>query len=74
MISPTPERPARVSVGNDPILQPLSFPRVEKKADGRLVVEPGKGLRVKNRIFRSSISGQFDHYNGTGSEVRIRWE
>ncbi len=74
MISPTPERPERVSVGNDPILQPLSFPRVEKKADGRLVVEPGKGLRVKNRIFRSSISGQFDHYNGTGSEVRIRWE
>lgn len=32
------------------------------------------GLQVKNRLFRSSISGQFDHYNGAGSEARINWE
>ncbi|MBT5772805.1 MAG: NADH:flavin oxidoreductase [Dehalococcoidia bacterium] len=29
---------------------------------------------VKNRIFRSNISGQFDHYDGSGSNVRINWE
>jgi 2,4-dienoyl-CoA reductase (NADPH2) len=59
---------------NDSILRPLVFPKVEKGPDGRLLVRPGAGLQVKNRIFRSSISGQFDHYNGTGSDVRIRWE
>ncbi len=58
----------------NPILQPLVFPKVARDATGKLVVTPGMGLTVKNRIFRSSISGQFDHYNGTGSEVRIRWE
>ncbi|MET0342836.1 MAG: NADH:flavin oxidoreductase [Polyangiales bacterium] len=32
------------------------------------------GLRLKNRIMRSSISGTFDHYDGHGSDARIRWE
>jgi 2,4-dienoyl-CoA reductase-like NADH-dependent reductase (Old Yellow Enzyme family) len=32
------------------------------------------GLRVKNRLFRSSISGQFDDYNGHGSNARLNWE
>ncbi len=59
---------------SDVILRPLVFPHVKREANGSLTVTPGQGLRVKNRIFRSSISGQFDHYNGTGSEVRIRWE
>src|SRR5208283_1046878 len=58
---------------NELILRPLIFPKVKRSRDGKVLVKPGAGLQVKNRIFRSSISGQFDHYNGTGSEARIRW-
>lgn len=43
---------------NDPIFVPLRF----------------RNLTVKNRLFRANISGRFDHYDGTGSPVRIRWE
>lgn len=32
------------------------------------------GLKVKNRLFRSSISGTFDDYNGDGTNTRINWE
>lgn len=31
-------------------------------------------LTVKNRLFRSSVSGRFDNYDGSGTEARIRWE
>ncbi len=31
-------------------------------------------LTVKNRIFRSNISGRFDNYDGSGTQVRINWE
>jgi 2,4-dienoyl-CoA reductase (NADPH2) len=32
------------------------------------------GLRVKNRVFRSNISGRFDNYDGSGNQARINWE
>jgi 2,4-dienoyl-CoA reductase (NADPH2) len=44
---------------NDPIFQPLEFP---------------SGLTVKNRLFRSNLSGRFDNYDGSGNYVRINWE
>lgn len=43
---------------SDPILQPLSF----------------RNLTVKNRVFRSSVGGRFDNYDGTGTYARINWE
>ena len=42
----------------DNIFSPLSF----------------RNLTVKNRIFRSNISGRFDNYDGSGNQARINWE
>jgi len=33
-----------------------------------------KNLTVKNRVFRSNISGRFDNYDGSGNQARINWE
>ena len=33
-----------------------------------------RNLEVKNRIFRSNISGMFDDYNGQGGNARVNWE
>lgn len=43
---------------NDIIFEPLKF----------------RHLTVKNRIFRSSISGRWDNYDGSGTQPRINWE
>jgi 2,4-dienoyl-CoA reductase-like NADH-dependent reductase (Old Yellow Enzyme family) len=42
----------------DAIFQPLTF----------------KNLTVKNRVFRSNVSGRFDNYDGSGNQARINWE
>ncbi|HWJ74454.1 MAG TPA: NADH:flavin oxidoreductase [Kaistia sp.] len=33
-----------------------------------------RSLSVKNRLFRSNISGMFDDYNGHGGSARLNWE
>ncbi len=33
-----------------------------------------RNLSVKNRIFRSNVSGRFDNYDGSGNQARINWE
>jgi 2,4-dienoyl-CoA reductase (NADPH2) len=43
---------------DDIIFQPLRF----------------RNLTVKNRIFRSNISGRFDNFDGSGSNTRLNWE
>jgi 2,4-dienoyl-CoA reductase (NADPH2) len=43
---------------DDAIFQPLKF----------------KNLTVKNRVFRSNISGRLDNYDGSGNQARINWE
>ena len=42
----------------EPIFEPLRF----------------RNLTVKNRIFRSNVSGRFDNYDGSGNQARINWE
>jgi 2,4-dienoyl-CoA reductase-like NADH-dependent reductase (Old Yellow Enzyme family) len=33
-----------------------------------------RNLTVKNRLFRSSISGRWDNYDGSGTQARLNWE
>jgi len=40
------------------IFQPLTF----------------RHLTVKNRIFRSSVTGRWDNYDGSGTQARVNWE
>ncbi len=43
---------------DDLIFQPLKF----------------RNLTVKNRLFRSNVSGRFDNYDGSGTQARLNWE
>jgi 2,4-dienoyl-CoA reductase-like NADH-dependent reductase (Old Yellow Enzyme family) len=45
-------------VSDDVIFEPLAF----------------RNLTVKNRLFRSNVSGRFDNYDGSGTRARINWE
>ena len=45
-------------MADDVIFEPLKF----------------RSLEVKNRIFRSNISGRFDNSDGSGTQTRINWE
>lgn len=47
-----------MSMPADVIFEPLQF----------------RNLTIKNRILRSSLSGRFDNYDGSGTETRINWD
>ena len=49
---------AQAGAATDVLFEPLRF----------------RNLTVKNRVFRSNISGRFDNYDGSGSPVRVNWE
>jgi 2,4-dienoyl-CoA reductase (NADPH2) len=42
----------------------------------RTILEPLElpNLTVKNRIFRSSVAGRWDNYDGSGTPTRINWD
>ncbi len=41
-----------------------------------MILEPLKfrHLTIKNRVFRSSVTGRWDNYNGSGTQARVNWE
>src|SRR6266511_1713394 len=45
-------------------------------ADSSVIFEPlrFRNLEVKNRVFRSSLAGRFNNYDGTGSQTHINWD
>src|SRR5215468_4932966 len=53
-----PDYEVRSNAANDVIFQPLRF----------------RTVTFKNRLTRSSISGRFDNYDGSGTHARINWE
>ncbi|BDI17048.1 hypothetical protein ANSO36C_28500 [Nostoc cf. commune SO-36] len=50
--------------------------KTEEHMENDIIFEPlrFRNLTVKNRVFRSSISGRWDNYDGSGTQARINWE
>jgi 2,4-dienoyl-CoA reductase (NADPH2) len=48
----------------------------DHNADKAVIFSPlrFRNLEVKNRLFRSNVSGTFDDYNGHGGNARLNWE
>ena len=59
---PTPAQPATLT-GPGLALYPQLFSPLKFR-----------NLTVKNRVFRSNVSGRFDNYDGSGNQARINWE
>jgi 2,4-dienoyl-CoA reductase-like NADH-dependent reductase (Old Yellow Enzyme family) len=68
-----PLRLARADGRRDPVrLRPAALPSVI--ADPIFTPLRFRNLEVANRLLRSSISGRFDNYDGSGTQTRINWE
>ena len=61
---------------SDPIASPLEADPIPNPPAGDPIFTPLKfrNLEVKNRIFRSSISGRWDNEDGSLSQTRVNWE
>ena len=74
-------RSPRVTIRDQPAAIPRTRPtsraRTEAQAwHSKRSFNPSKfrNLTVKNRFFRSNVSGRFDNYDGSGNQARINWE
>lgn len=57
--------------------QPMTQATLQNTRNQEIIFRPlefKSGLKVKNRLFRSNVSGMFDEYNGQGGNARINWE
>ncbi|WP_017327318.1 NADH:flavin oxidoreductase [Synechococcus sp. PCC 7336] len=45
-------------------------------SNSKTVLDPieFRHLTVKNRVFRSSVTGRWDNYDGSGNQARVNWE
>jgi 2,4-dienoyl-CoA reductase-like NADH-dependent reductase (Old Yellow Enzyme family) len=61
---------------SDPVASPPATDPIPNPPAGDPIFTPLKfrNLEVKNRIFRSSISGRWDNEDGSLSQTRINWE
>jgi hypothetical protein len=63
---------------DDTLIYPseAALPKVDKGLDEDIIFTPlrFRNLEVKNRVFRSNISGRFDNEDGSLTQTRINWE
>ena len=50
--------------------------RSHDRTDVATIFEPlrFRTLEVKNRVFRSSLAGRFNNYDGTGNQAHVNWD